>query len=90
MADYTHTIDRWDDATGENTRIRRGFIATPELRTSELIRWTCGVGQMAKRKMLFHPDCVREKNPSQSAYHERQRRQVGRVPGRRMPANISA
>jgi hypothetical protein len=61
MADYTHTIDRWDDATGENTRIRRGFIATPELRTSELIRWTCGVGQMAKRKMLFHPDCVREK-----------------------------
>ena len=30
MADYTHTIDRWDDATGENTRIRRGFIATPE------------------------------------------------------------
>ena len=55
MADYTHTIDRWDDATGQNTRIRRGFIATPELRTSELIRWTCGVGQMAKRKILFHP-----------------------------------
>jgi hypothetical protein len=21
----------------------------------------CGVGKMAKRKMLFHPDCVREK-----------------------------
>ena len=20
MADYTHTIDRWDDATGENSR----------------------------------------------------------------------
>jgi hypothetical protein len=50
MADYTHTIDRWDEATGENLigqiaaaavkRLRAKFIPHPYSRAPAVFRRT--------------------------------------------------